>query len=163
MRSYFVVILAVAVLISRGTAVTVDPQKSQNLVQSIDAAGMETRSRKLLRAQTTNNHASGPVDEERAVVPDVLKKLGSGVSKWAGNKTLSAKLMWYAAQVDLDRRVQKLLKQGYDPNSVYKRLHLDSRSVGADPPPPEFNLWFKFAAAYKDKNPNWVSKFDGVV
>ncbi|EEY64513.1 secreted RxLR effector peptide protein, putative [Phytophthora infestans T30-4] len=161
MRSYFVVILAVAVLISSSTAAAVSPQKSQDFAQSIDAAGVEPRSRKLLQAQTTSNQANGSVDEERAVIPSVFKNFGSRVSKWFGDKKLSTKLRFYAAKMDLDTEVQKLLKQGVDPNIVYKRLKLGrngNRNVGLDPSP-EFNLWYKYAAAYKVKNPAWVNTF----
>ncbi|KAG6965794.1 hypothetical protein JG688_00007039 [Phytophthora aleatoria] len=101
-RAYFILLLALATLPNSSNAATANRQTPQDLIQLIDATNMDLRSGWLLRTEATNNQATGPVDEERAAVSELIKKFRTGESKWITDKTLGTRLKFQASKMNLD-------------------------------------------------------------
>ncbi|ETN13708.1 hypothetical protein F441_03588 [Phytophthora nicotianae CJ01A1] len=161
MRAFFMILLAVATLLISSNAATVNPQASHDLTQSTDANDVKLRSGRLLRIETMNNQATDTIDEERAAIPEVLKKLWASTSKWFGDKTLATKLHYHAMKMKLDDIAEKLATKGVDPNRAYRVLKLekDSNRYVNWFESGEFTLWKKLAKAYQDKNPTWKNHY----
>ncbi|ETL99863.1 hypothetical protein L917_03355 [Phytophthora nicotianae] len=165
MRAFFMILLAVATLLISSNAATVNPQASHDLAQSTDANDVKLRSGRLLRIEAMNNQATDTIDEERAAIPEVLKKLWASTSKWFGDKTLATKLHYHAMKMKLDDIAEKLATKGVDPNRAYRVLKLekDSNRYINGFESGEFTLWKKLAKAYQGKNSMWKNDFAGAM
>ncbi|ETL45679.1 hypothetical protein F441_04401 [Phytophthora nicotianae CJ01A1] len=161
MRAFFIIFLVVATLLISSNAATVNPQASHHLTQSTDADNVKLRSGRLLRIEARNNQATDTIDEERAVIPEGLKKLRTSTSKWFSDKTLATKLHFHAMKMNLDDVVEKLEAKGVDPNRVYEVLKLNKKSNQKNRGfyTGEYNLWQDLAGAYQIKNPKWKNNY----
>ncbi|ETI53477.1 hypothetical protein F443_03593 [Phytophthora nicotianae P1569] len=120
MRAFFMILLAVATLLISSNAATVNPQASHDLTQLTDANDVKLRSGRLLRIEARNNQATDTIDEERAAIPEVLKKLWASTSKWFGDKTLATKLHFHAMKMNLDDVVEKVRPRRSESTSTSK-------------------------------------------
>ncbi|EEY54331.1 secreted RxLR effector peptide protein, putative [Phytophthora infestans T30-4] len=152
MRTYFKIIFLLAVVTLLANSKATSP-KPQDLIQR--------RSGRVLRADATYNQATNAVDEERASIPELISKLGKSVPKWFGDKYLATRLRLKAVQMNLDNVVEKLVKEGVDPNRAYKVLKLkkDSNQFVGMHETGEYKLWHKLVTAYQKKYPKWVNLY----
>ncbi|KAF1783313.1 hypothetical protein GQ600_9627 [Phytophthora cactorum] len=127
MRVYLILFLAVATLLTTSNAAsapTAKLQTSRHLLQSTDTDYKGFSSGRSLRTEATHHQSIDPDDDERAMITDLVKKLGASTSKWYKDKILTTKLLLEATQMDLDKSAQKLVAQNVDPDRVYTLLKL---------------------------------------
>ncbi|KAG1697330.1 hypothetical protein DVH05_016612 [Phytophthora capsici] len=125
----------------------------------VDGTQRGVNSERLLRGHPSTVDKVSADDEERASLPIFLKKSTSGATNWLKDKKLAAKLKLRALPMNLDKSVQKTMKDGIDPDRVFTLLNLQKKSnrkingfrTG------EYNLWKELTVEWTKTYPNWVS------